>query len=67
MCIDKILQDGIGEGVELVTFLSENFQISKLNQLNRVVKMDVYYTIRPFERTPGKRLTFFGRTILPGP
>ena len=28
-----------------------------LNQLTRVVKIDIYHTIRPFKRTPGKMLT----------
>ena len=33
-----------------------NFQTSKLDQSTRVVKIDVYYTIRPFKRTPGIKL-----------
>ena len=36
--------------------LSENFQTSKLNQSTRVVKIDVYYTIRPFKRNPGTKV-----------
>ena len=33
-----------------------SFQTSKLNQSTRVVNIDVYYTIRPFKRTPGTKV-----------
>jgi len=47
--------------VELVSdddtfFFKKNFQSSKLNQSTRVVQIDVYYTIRPFKRTPGTKV-----------
>ena len=32
------------------------FQTSKLDQSNRVAKIDVSYAIRPFERTPGTKI-----------
>ena len=38
---------------DLILFYTNNFQTSKLHQSTRVVKIDVYYTIRPFKRTPG--------------
>ena len=31
----------------------DTFQTSKPNQSTRVVKTEIHYTIRPFERTPG--------------
>ena len=40
----------------LTLFCPKNFQTSKLNQSTRVVKFDVYYTIRPFTRTPGQKV-----------
>ena len=38
------------------TFCLKHFQTSKLNQSTRVVKIDVYYTIRPFKRTRGTKV-----------
>jgi len=44
--VDLVVED-------LTLFCPKNFQTSKLDQSTRVVKIDVYYTIRPFKRTPG--------------
>ena len=41
---------------DLTLFVRKNFHISKLNQSTRVVKIGVYYTIRPFKRTPGTKV-----------
>ena len=42
--------------VEKETVQAANPADPKLNQSTRVVKIDVYYTIRPFTITPGTKV-----------
>ena len=41
---------------DLTLFYPKIIETSKLDQSTRVVKIDVYYTIRPFKITPGTKI-----------
>ena len=40
---------------DLILLNPKHIETAKLNQSTRVVKIDIYYTIRPFKRTSGTK------------